>query len=131
DLLLKPRQLLGVLNMDLIKWFCQKLGINTKLIRSSELRAEGAKVSRLINICRAIKANSYLSTLGAKDYIDENNLFNDYGIELCYQNYSHPQYKQIYGDFIPYMSIIDLLLNEGNASLEIIRSGQRENIKGT
>ena len=54
---------------------------------------------------------------------DENNLFNESGIVLSYQQYGHPEYRQLYGDFIPYMSVIDLLFNEGENSLEIIRSG--------
>ena len=46
-------------------------------------------------------------------------------INLSYQNYTHPTYNQLFGDFIPYMSVIDLLFNEGNNSLGIIRKSQR------
>ena len=31
-----------------------------------------------------------------------------------------PKYQQIYGEFLPYMSIVDLILNEGPKSLGIL-----------
>lgn len=70
----------------------------------------------------------YPSAIGSRGYIEENNLFKEYGIELYYQNYAHPQYRQLYGGLIPYMSILDLLFNQGERSLQILRTGQRENI---
>ena len=48
------------------------------------------------------------------------------GIKLEYQHFEHPIYKQLWGDFIPYMSVIDLLFNEGDKSLDIIRSRRRK-----
>jgi hypothetical protein len=39
-----------------------------------------------------------------------------------YQNYRHPVYKQLFGDFIPYLSVIDLLFNHGEESLSILTS---------
>ena len=60
-------------------------------------------------------------------YIEKNNPggeFTKNGIKLYYQNYSHPIYEQLWGDFISYLSIIDLLFNSGfTNSLEIIRTG--------
>jgi len=111
------------LNMRLIEWLSSKLGVNTKFVYSSKLDASGSKTELLINICNEINANHYLSPAGSKKYIDENNLFVKSGIRLSYQNYKHPTYNQLFGDFIPYMSVIDLLFNEGKKSLEIIRRG--------
>ena len=81
------------------------------------------KVEDLVNICQELGADHYFSPAGSKDYIDQNNLFIKSGIKLSYQNYTHPTYNQLFGDFIPYMSALDLLFNEGDCSLEIIRSG--------
>ena len=111
--------------MDLIRWFCSKLGIKTPLVKNSDLHVEGAKVERLINICRAVGAERYLSTPGSKVYIDEDNRFSPSGIDLVYQEYVHPTYRQLHGDFVPYLSVLDLLLNEGEGSLSIIRSGRK------
>ena len=124
DILLNSNKYLAELNIELIKWLCLKIGININLIRSSQLKINKAeKVENLINICNKIGTDHYLSPSGSKPYIDENNLFYESKIELSYQQYCHPEYRQLYGDFIPYMSVIDLLFNEGEKSLGIIRSG--------
>ena len=52
-------------------------------------------------------------------YIDESG-FNERDIKLKWQHYEHPHYNQLNGTFIPYMSIIDLLFNEGEKSRRII-----------
>ena len=116
---------LADLNIALIEWFGTKLNIEVEFIKSSSLKIEGEKVELLLAICQEVGAESYLSPLGSKNYIEENNLFRDSSITFIYQNYSHPHYQQLYGNFIPYMSILDLLLNEGGSSLKLIRSGVR------
>jgi hypothetical protein len=35
------------------------------------------------------------------------------GIQIYFQDYKHPTYEQLWGDFVPYMSIIDVLFNVG------------------
>ena len=113
------------LNIRLIEWLSSKLGINTKFVYSSQLDTDGSKTELLVNICKIINADHYISPAGSKEYIDQNNLFIKSGIKLSYQNYKHPTYSQLYGDFIPYMSVIDLLFNEGKKSLELIKSGRK------
>ena len=50
--------------------------------------------------------------------------FENSDIKIVFQNYKHPEYPQIHGEFIPYMSVIDLLFNCGSKSLEILTSNQ-------
>jgi hypothetical protein len=57
-----------------------------------------------------------------KDYLDTNK-FESEGIEVLFQDYKHPEYTQLWGDFIPNMSIIDLLFNHGPESKKIIMEG--------
>ena len=117
---------LADLNISLIQWFVKKLGIKTTFIRSSDLKSEGTKVNLLVGICHEIEADQYVSPLGSKVYIGENNIFQPEKIDLFYQNYTHPEYTQLYKEFIPYLSMLDLLMNEGSKSLEIMRTGQNE-----
>jgi len=115
------------LNIKLILWVKEKLMLNCKIIKSSELElGKGNKVERLIKICQKFKSDEYLSPLGSKEYIEKNNLFEKHGIKLKYQNFVHPEYTQLFGDFLPYMCILDLLFNEGEKAIEIIRSGRKE-----
>jgi hypothetical protein len=120
----KEHQYLADLNIELIEWFRHVLGIRGELIRSSALGVHGTKVERLIAICQAVGAKVYLSPSGARDYIEENNLFPEHGLELRYHAYNPPPYRQLYGEFVPYLSVLDLLFNEGDASLGILRAGR-------
>ena len=68
-----------------------------------------------------MKADTYTSSDGAgsRRYIKEED-FSDKNIKLIWQNFEHPTYKQMYGDFISHLSIVDLLFNCGDKSMEII-----------
>jgi hypothetical protein len=111
---------LSELNEYIIRNIAENLGIKTKFIRSSELGTEGMSTERLINIVRAVGGSTYLSGIHGKDYMDENK-FKERGVNLTYQDFHHPAYRQLFGKFIPKMSIIDLLFNEGPESIDIIR----------
>lgn len=114
------------LNIHVIKGVTKQLNIKKDFIKSSDMGIEGKKTDLLVNICKKLNADIYLSPLGSARYIEENNLFKREGIKLEYQHFEHPIYKQLWGDFIPHMSVIDLLFNEGDKSLDIIRSGRRK-----
>jgi hypothetical protein len=116
---------LAALNTSVIEWVCRVAGIDTPLVRSSTLPAEGARVDRLLSICRAVGATRYISPRGSRGYIDADNRFDDAGIELRYQHYEHPTYRQLHGPFASHMCAPDLLLNEGTQALAILRSGRR------
>ncbi|MBL7074886.1 WbqC family protein [candidate division KSB1 bacterium] len=102
------------LNINLIQAFADDLGIDVETIRLSEILSEfGQKTRLIIDICNKLNANKYLSgTGGGKEYNDEK-LLNDNGIELLYSDFIHPVYPQLWGDFIPNLSIIDLIFNCG------------------
>ena len=101
------------LNMDLIKYGAEKLGISTETIRSSELEVSSPKVGGIIEICRKVGCDRYLSPVGARNYIEENDVFAENGIVLAYQDYEHVVYDQIgYEDFVSHLSFIDYLFNE-------------------
>ena len=114
------------INISLIIKITEFLGMETKFIKASELKTMGEKTDRLISICKEVGANVYLSGIGAKEYIEEEKLKKE-RIELVFQNFKHPVYKQVFNGFVPNLSIVDLLFNEGENSLFIIR-GKNENI---
>ena len=107
------------LNFQLIKYFNHTLGITTKTIKSSELVVTQTKTERLIEICSKLNATCYISGITGKDYLDEK-LFLNSGIKLIYEHFIHPTYRQLHGNFIDNLSIIDLLMNEGPRSQKII-----------
>jgi hypothetical protein len=90
-----------------------------QIVRSSTLNVKGDRLERLVQICRRFQADIFYEGAAGRNYIDES-YFAEQGISVEYQDYHHPVYKQLYGDFVPYLSVIDLLFNHGEESLSII-----------
>ena len=112
------------LNVSLILRIAKLLGIKSTIIFSSQLAVAGSKTEKLVGLCKRVNADIYLSPVGSAEYINENDIFNDHGIQLKYHSFRFPQYQQLHGDFITHMSVLDLMLNEGKSSIEIIRNGR-------
>ena len=131
DLILNNIKYLADFNINFIEEIKKVIGINTPTIRSSSLTGvEGKKDNLVANICKLLNADTYISPPGAAIYIEKDvpgGAFAKNGIELYYHNYEHPVYNQLYGEFLPYMGIIDLLFNEGfENALDIIKEGRRK-----
>jgi len=112
------------LDIYLIENINKFLNINTKIIKSSDMNIEGKSTERLVNICKELKANDYLSGPGTdKGHNVEKEEFEKIGIKVEVKSFSNPQYNQMFAEqgFLPYMSIIDLLFNEGGNSSKIIK----------
>ncbi|KAF5413912.1 MAG: hypothetical protein C5S48_10110 [Candidatus Methanogaster sp.] len=107
------------LNMKTMLHIMRTLDINTQFYFSSELKCESTGTQRIINICNALDADVYLSGTSGKDYVDQK-LFKESNIKLEFQRYAPKEYKQLWGDFIPNLSIIDLLFNIGGKAKEFI-----------
>ena len=100
-------------NIESITKCCQYLGIKTKLIKASDLSAPGKKGDLVLNICKELNADQYFSTIGSKDYLEDyRDSFEDARIQITYHNYTHPIYKQKGNNFLPNLSILDLILSE-------------------
>ena len=107
------------LDVAVIELLCGWLGIKREMARSSELGIEGERSERLLNICLAMGASRYLSGNAAKVYLDTE-MFTRHGIEVLWQDYEHPVYPQQHGEFVPFLSALDLVLNCGDESTAII-----------
>lgn len=107
------------LNYAIIKFIVHHFNLKCELVFSSDLKAEGKKVEKIFNICKLLKADFYLSGPFGRNYLDEE-LFRKNNIEVEYQNFIHPIYHQLFGDFIPAMGAIDLLMNHGPESYNIL-----------
>jgi len=118
---------LAQLTTGLLGWLTAAVGVRTPMLRSSDLTVEGKRTALLAEICVSMGAQDYVSPLGSADYLlRELSLLAGRGIEVTFQNYEHPVYKQLFPPFQPYASVLDLIFNEGDRSLEIIRSGRRK-----
>jgi len=46
------------------------------------------------------------------------------GIQVIFQNFKHPVYPQLFDGFEPYMSVVDLIFNCGEKSLQVLRGNE-------
>ena len=110
------------LNRAALDTLCALLGLDRSIALSSDLDIPGEKTQRLVAICRALGADRYLTGDAAMDYLDEAQ-FAANGIRVEYHHYRHPVYAQLHGDFVPYLSVVDLLMNHGRESLRMLVDG--------
>ena len=109
------------LNLAFISSFCDWLALSTPVYRSSELTVLGDRNLRLVNLCKHFGATRYLSGNAAQSYLDTQ-LFAENNISVEWQNYVHPNYKQLGCEFVPYLSALDLVLNHGPEGATILRA---------
>ena len=126
EVLTEKRQGLAALNIRLVRELAGLLGISTPLRLASELGGlpEGPD-ERLIAICQHLGAEVYLAGIGGRAYMNLEK-FEKAGIEVVFQEFEHPVYPQLYGDFLPNLSVVDLLFNCGKQSLRILREARKE-----
>jgi hypothetical protein len=116
---------LSDLNIELIECIGRMLPLNAKqTVRASGLKTRDEPTDRLIDICRAAGADTYLAGAGGAGYMDLQR-FADAGIRLIFQAFNHPVYHQRFGDFVANLSVVDLLFNCGPGSLAKIVESNR------
>jgi len=115
-------KLLSKINYRFIVAISRILGIKTKISWSMDYNLVEGKTERLVDLCKQVCANEYLSGPAAKDYIGSD-LFDSEGISVKYMAYSrYPEYKQLYPPFDHAVSIIDLIFNEGPDAQKYMKS---------
>jgi hypothetical protein len=125
-LLEDPCPSLSALNQRLIAWLAEMLGLRPTFRVASELKATGKRTETIRNLCLEVGATTYLSPLGSSGYLlPERDTLLQAGLEIVFQNYEHPTYRQRAEKFCAHASIIDLLFNEGELSLDVVRKGRR------
>ena len=114
-------QELSELNIAMVKRLLALLGLGHKrLVLASSLSDSDDPNDRLIEICRALGCNTYLAGPGGAEYMDLAR-FDQGGIRVVFQQFRHPLYPQLFGDFVSHLSSIDLLFNCGPDSMQVIR----------
>jgi hypothetical protein len=104
------------LNIATINLLFDWLDLSCKTVRSSDLECSGLRSDRLIEICRKIRADSYISPIGSRDYLEKDNFEKKAGIPLIFNDFipePHPQGKGT--EFISHLSVIDVI---GHCGLE-------------
>lgn len=87
------------------------LEINTKFIYSSDIEKDNALKAqdKVLEICNILKADKYINAIGGQELYNKE-IFKENGIELNFLKTELVEYKQFKNDFVPYLSIIDILM---------------------
>jgi hypothetical protein len=99
------------------------LDVRIPIVLSSTLSPVGAKNELLVDLLQKVGASHYLSGVGARDYFDPAP-FDAAGIKVIWQEFVHPVYPQLFGDFVPYLSSLDMLFNCGIERSRLLIRGE-------
>ena len=104
-------------------WLAGAAGIRTPARLASELAVTATDpTERLVQLCQAVGATTYLAGRDGANYMDLAR-FAAAGIDVRAQAYTHPIYPQLHGEFVSFLSALDLLLMNGDEALAILRQG--------
>ena len=112
---------LSELNIKIILEILMILNIKTKIYKASDLKVKGKSTELLVNLCKKINSKTYISGEGGENYL-ELEKFKEAGIQVIFEkNINQKPYKQNHDKigFVPNLSIIDNLFNNGKEALEI------------
>lgn len=112
------------LNVAIIRYILKSLNIDTQVVLLSDLGIEGKGSLLLVDICRRLEVSQFLAQSSAKKYLDVN-LFKEAGISLQFFNPPIPVYPQLWGNFIPNLSVFDFILNCGQKACDIMTVSYR------
>jgi len=114
----KYKYLLDV-NLTSIEFAIHALNIDARVKASSELAAEGQADRKLVNMMLQLGCSQYLADASLKRYLNRD-VFAEDGLELRFLEPPDFAYHQLFEGHVSNLSIIDLLLNEGPESNNLL-----------
>jgi hypothetical protein len=115
---------LGELNEHIVRYLLSAFSLAPRWIYMSELGEFTTNGSALVlDVCERVGASHYIFGRNGRDYADVE-AFGRAGITVEFQEYNHPEYRQAFEGFVPFMSAFDLLMNYPESeALELMLSG--------
>lgn len=112
-------QKLAELNIYIIEKVACYFDLSPIFVRSSSFGVTSHGSERLLEILNRFNADIYITGHGASNYLDHEK-FEAAEIKVEYMDYNKSQYRQLHGDFNPYVSSLDLISNEGKKGKKCI-----------
>jgi len=98
-----------------------EVGAPPRTVRDTEFSVGGTGTLRLIKLCKALRATTYVASESESAYQDLT-LFAAAGITYVTCVFRSPEYPQIYPGFVPDLSAIDALLSIGPQATRALRA---------
>jgi hypothetical protein len=102
-------------NVEMIRYAFKCFKINMPIVRISEINPNEEKIKTkgtemVISLVKTLNAKVLVAGVSGREYLNVEQ-FKEESIGLVFQDFKHPVYNQMHGNFLPYMSFIDLLFN--------------------
>ncbi len=97
-----------------------QLVLSSDLVKDSTLRGQ----DKVLNICKNIHATEYYNAIGGQELYDKK-VFAEHGIKLSFVQTEQVAYPQFAPEFIPNLSIIDVLMHNGKAGTKQLLNAYR------
>jgi len=97
------------------------LGISTQFIYLSTLQGETTLKTekRTIDICKRVEAKQFINAIGGVELYSRENFLAE-NIELKFLKMDRVSYKQFNNEFVPCLSIIDIMMFNSKSQIEIL-----------
>ena len=120
----KEWERLSDLNEAILRYLVRAFGLHVPIHRASDLDPKGQATELILDLCRKLGADGYLSGVHGRDYLDTA-AFERSGVRLLFSDFSHPVYPQApHPGFVPGMAAVDLLFAEGPRAADILRASR-------
>ncbi len=113
---------LSALNEHILRFLLDAFSIKVAWVRASDSHFEGKGSDLVLDMCHRLKADIYIFGAMGRNYAQMDD-FRKAGISVYFQDYRHPSYRHLWGEFVSHLSALDLLFNHGSASGEILMAG--------
>lgn len=102
-------------NISIIKHIAGLLDIESEFKLASVYELKGERSKKILGLLKELGSSDYLSPIGSQDYIEEDNVLSQSGLQVRYQSFEPVNYTQINnsGEFVSHLSILDVLANIG------------------
>ncbi len=112
---------LSAVNLAFISRICHLLGIHTVISQSMDHNLVDGKSERLVGLCEAVGATTYLSGPAARGYLNLD-AFESRGIAVEWMTYDrYREYPQLYDGFVHAVSVLDVMFNVGADAINYVR----------
>ncbi len=112
-----PTDSLSEINIAALESVAAYFELSPRFVKSSQIPSESSSSQRLLELVCALEGTIYITGHGARNYLNHE-LFEKHGIRVEYMDYQKRVFAQLHGEFTPFVSVLDLIANEGRAGRE-------------
>lgn len=105
--------------MALVDYF--ELRAGKRFVNVADLGVPGSSSDRVLEVVQAVGGTEYVTGHGARRYLDHER-FEKSALHVRYMNYRRLAYPQQHGEFVPFVSALDLVANCGRSGARYINS---------